>query len=112
MSDTLVLPQPTQSISSLYRSPVPSRRIVCLHNEPQIADDEFDRVDESPFPIEPGCAEPPMPGDMAPEQFDVAVVVYEGDSPVPEEPEALVIGPHIAETVYEYLQRESVMCVW
>jgi hypothetical protein len=112
MSDPVTLPQLAQSGSFLNQSLLAPRRLVCLQTEPQLTEEPTDRVDESPFPIEPGCEEPPMPSDIAPEQFEIAEIVYADDRPVPDEPEAMVIGPHIAEMVYEYSLREPVMCVW
>ena len=66
--------------------------------------------DESPFEVVSLCDEPPMPEMGHTEQHEV--VAYGENDLVPEEPEAMVIGPHMAEMIFEYSQREPVQCVW
>lgn len=107
------LSQTAPSVSSLNELSVLPCRLRDWQTELAIAEDDSERdTDEMPYPIESVCKEPPMPSDIALEQFDIALVEYADDRPVPEEPEAMAIGPHIAEAVYEYSLREPAMCVW
>ena len=66
--------------------------------------------EESPFEVVSSCDEPPIPDVVHDEQYEV--VTYGENDSVLEEPEAMVIGPHMAEAIYEYSQMEPYPCVW
>ena len=93
------------------------------HTEPQIGEDELDWIEESPFPIAPLCAEPPMPSEVVyiPAEVgdpdtQVAFCIEADLRHPPQEPpwddEYGFCHPSILEAIRLDSLKEPVMCVW